>query len=201
MKKYIQPFDYAAQILTAVRSGVLLTAKAEGQVNTMSISWGTMGIQWGKPIFTVFVRGCRHTKSMLDKNPEFTVNIPLEAVDKNIIKVCGTLSGRNVDKFQLLGLTAEEPETVSVPGIRQLPLTLECRVVYKQQQFPECMMDDDLPTHYPENSRNIHDDYHTAYYGEIVIAYIIADSGHQSGKLKIAVHIQIFFTERTDAFH
>jgi flavin reductase (DIM6/NTAB) family NADH-FMN oxidoreductase RutF len=173
MKKKIPPFAYANEILHAIKSGVLLTTKAGDEINTMSISWGTMGIQWGLPIFTVFVRGCRHTSKLLDETGEFTVNIPLEAVDKNIIKVCGTQSGRDVDKFHLLGLETEEPEIISVPGVRQLPLTLECKVVYKQQQYPQCMTDPEPPTHYPENSSDIHADYHTAYYGQIVSAYII----------------------------
>lgn len=173
MKTPVNPFDYANQILGAVKTGVLLTTRAGGKNNTMSISWGTLGIQWNTPIFTVFVRGCRHTKAMLDESMEFTVNIPVEPVDKNIIRVCGTKSGRDTDKFQLLGLTPEEPEVIATPGIRQLPLTLECKVIYKQQQLPDCMTGPEPPTHYPEHSRNIHDDYHTAYYGEIVAAYMI----------------------------
>ena len=173
MKTPIQPFDYADHILKAVRSGVLLTTCAGGKTNTMSISWGTLGIQWGLPLFTVFVRGCRHTKAMLDESMEFTVNIPMEAVDKDIIRLCGTLSGRDTDKFALLGLTPEEPEVISTPGIRQLPLTLECKVLYKQQQIPGCMTAPEPMTHYPEHSDNIHDDFHTAYYGQIVAAYII----------------------------
>lgn len=173
MKTPVNPFDYANQILGAVKTGVLLTTRAGGKNNTMSISWGTLGIQWNTPIFTVFVRGCRHTKAMLDESMEFTVNIPVEPVDKNIIRVCGTKSGRDTDKFQLLGLIPEEPEVIATPGIRQLPLTLECKVIYKQQQLPDCMTGPEPPTHYPEHSRNIHDDYHTAYYGEIVAAYII----------------------------
>ena len=175
MKRKIDPFDYANLILHAVKKGVLLTTKTDQQINTMSISWGTMGIQWGLPIFTVFVRGCRHTSTMLDKNPEFTVNIPLDNADKNIIRYCGTMSGRDVDKLQELGLCAESPEVISVPGIRELPLTLECRVIYKQQQYPECMTGAEPPTHYPENSQDIHADYHTAYYGQIVSAYIIEE--------------------------
>lgn len=174
MKRYIDPFEYAGQITKAVQQGILLTVKADDQVNTMSISWGTIGIQWGKPIFTVFVRGCRHTGPMLDKAGEFTVNIPLTgAADREIIRFCGTRSGRDTDKFRALGLTAETPDLVAAPGIRQLPLTLECRVVYRQQQYPQFMLSSDLPTHYPENSQDIHADYHTAYYAEILSAYIL----------------------------
>lgn len=173
MKEYISPFDYAHVILNAVKKGVLLTTKSGDEVNTMSISWGTMGVEWRKPVFITFVRGCRHTAKLLDASGEFTVNIPLDAIDPQIIAFCGTKSGRDLDKFQALGLTQEQPDVISAPGIRELPLTLECKVIYKQQQLPECMPDSDVRSHYPEDCSNIHDDFHTAYYGEIVSAYII----------------------------
>jgi len=173
MKEKIHPFDYTNQILKALSSGILLTTRTESKTNTMAISWGTLGIQWGLPIFTAYVRGCRLTKSMLDENPEFTVNVPLGALDPAIIQLCGTASGRDVDKFQTLGLNLEAPDVISVPGIRELPLTLECKVVYRQQQVPECYLAPGPRSHYPEISTNIHDDFHTAYYGQIVSAYII----------------------------
>ena len=174
MKRFISPFDYANVITKALKpAGILLTAKADGQLNTMTIGWGTIGVQWGKPIFIAFVRGCRHTKGMLDKNPEFTVNIPLGEIDPKILAFCGTKSGRDTDKFAALGLTPEAPEAISVPGIKELPLTLECRVVYTQQQVPEAFLAEAVRNIYPADSQNIHDDFHTAYYGEIVSAYII----------------------------
>lgn len=175
MKQYINPFDYAQKILTATKSGALLTTKADGVCNTMTIGWGTLGIEWGKNIFVAFVRGSRHTKSLLDKNPEFTVNIPLDTVDKNILKICGTVSGRDTDKITQLGLSLEDPDKISVPGIRQLPLTLECRVLYAQQQEPKCVKADSVFTHYDPNAKDIEAEYHTAYFAEIVSAYIIKD--------------------------
>ena len=105
---------------------------------------------------------------MLDKNGEFTVNIPLGEFDKNILSVCGTRSGRDIDKFAHLGLTKEEPLTVSVPGIAQLPLTLECKVIYKQEQDESAINGENTARYYPGNR-----DYHTAYYGQITAAYII----------------------------
>ena len=174
MKRFVSPFDYAGTIAKALKpDGVLLTAKADTQVNTMTIGWGTLGIQWGKPIFIALVRGCRHTKGMLDKNPEFTVNIPLGEIDPKILSFCGTKSGRDTDKFAALGLHTEDPEVISVPGIRELPLTLECGVVYTQQQVPEAFLSEKFRKIYPADSQNIHDDFHTAFYGEIVSAYII----------------------------
>ncbi len=167
MKRKIDAFAYAHEILTAVDKGILMTTKADGEVDTMTIGWGTMGIQWGKPIFIAYVRESRHTKKLLDKNPEFTINIPLGEYNKNIIGFCGTKSGRDVNKIEALGLHLEEGETVSVPAIRELPLTLECKVIYKQEQIKEAIAQENLTRYYPEG------DFHTAYYGQITDAYIV----------------------------
>lgn len=168
MKRKIQVWDEAGRILDAVGKGVLITAAADGKVNPMTIGWGTLGIEWGKPIFIAFVRESRFTKELLDRNPEFTVNIPYGEYDKNILSVCGTKSGRDMDKVQALGLTLEESETVSVPGIRQLPLTLECKVIYKQEQDESAIDPESHKRYYPGAA-----DYHTAYYGLITAAYVI----------------------------
>ena len=173
MKRKINVWDYAGQILDATGKGVLLTTKADGIVDTMTIGWGTLGIEWGKPLCTVFVRVSRYTKSLLDKNPEFTVNVPLGDYDKNIISVCGTKSGRDMDKIKELGLTLEDPEVISVPGIRQLPLTLECKVIYRQDQDPAAINQENTDRYYPKNEQFPEGDYHTAYYGQILAAYII----------------------------
>ena len=172
MKREIQIWDYAGQILEAPGKGVLLTAKADGKVNTMTIGWGTLGIEWGKPIFTVFVRQSRYTKQLLDQSGEFTVNIPYGEFDKQILSVCGTKSGRDTDKIQALGLTLEEPLTVSAPAIRQLPLTLECKVIYRQDQDPKAIDPECDGRYYAKGTPN-EDDYHTAYYGQITAAYIV----------------------------
>ena len=172
MKKEIQVWDYAGKILEEIGKGALLTVKADGKVNTMTIGWGTLGIEWGKPICTVFVRESRFTKGLLDKNPEFTINVPYGECDKAILGICGTKSGRDMDKIAELGLTLEEGKTVSVPGIRQLPLTLECKVIYKQDQDPDAINEENTKRYYPKNDAG-KGDYHTAYYGQITAAYII----------------------------
>ena len=155
-----------------IQKGCLLTTKADGQVNTMTIGWGTLGIEWKKPICTVFVRESRHTKAMLDKNPEFTVNIPYGEYDKSILGICGTKSGRDMDKIKELGLTLEEPLTVSVPAIRELPLTLECKVIYRQDQDPKAIDPECDARFYGKNTPG-EGDYHTAYYGLITATYIV----------------------------
>lgn len=177
MKKEIEVFDYAGQIIKSVQTGVLLTTKTDEKVNSMTISWGTLGVEWAKPIFTVFVRENRFTKSQLDKNPEFTINIPFGDYDKKILGFCGSKTGHKIDKISELGLTLEDPQKISVPGIKELPLTLECRVIYKQRQDYDAILDDIKISNYPQDvDSSFHGsnkDLHTAYYGEIVSAYII----------------------------
>lgn len=174
MKEYINVWEYASQILEAVSKGVLVTTQADGEVDAMTISWGTLGIEWKKPIFTVFVRQTRHTKSLLDKNPEFTINVPVGDCDKNILAVCGTKSGRDMDKFKTLHLTTVPGDTVSVPGIKELPLTLECKVIYKQDQDLDSLNPPDRAYCYKVGTSD-ETNFHTAYYGEITAAYIIKD--------------------------
>ncbi len=170
MKKQINIFDYAGHICEAMKSGILLTTGDGDCVNTMTIGWGSIGIEWGKPVFTAYVRESRYSRELLDKTGEFTVNIPLGTADKNIIALCGTKSGREVDKVRQLGLTLEAPETVSVPGIRELPLTLECRVLLRNVQDERKLPGQEQQRYYSAINAG---DFHIAYYGEILNAYIL----------------------------
>ena len=171
MKNIVNVFDYAGHICKAMSPGVLLTAKAGDKVNTMTIGWGSIGVEWGKPIFTANVRPSRYTHEMIEATGEFTVNVPMGNV-KSILGFCGTKSGREVDKVAELGLTLEEPMNISVPGIRELPLTLECKVIYKQDQVMSNLRDDLWAKYYDQTDSG---DFHTAYYAEIVGAYLIEE--------------------------
>ena len=177
MKREIQIFEYANEILQTIQSGALLTTKADDKVNSMTISWGTLGIQWATPIFITFVREGRFTRGQLDKNPEFTVNIPYGEFDKKILALCGKKSGRDCDKIKELALTLVDGDCVSVPAIKELPLTLECRVVYKQLQSQESIPAYIKQENYPQDVESSYPyankDFHIAYYGEILKAYVI----------------------------
>ena len=179
MKKTIDAFDYAGDICKAMKRGILLTTKRDGKVNTMTIGWGKIGIEWGKPIFIAYVRESRYTKQMLEGSGEFTINVPYGEVDSKILGFCGTKSGRDTDKVQEMHLTLEDSEIVSAPGIKELPLTLECKIIYKQKQDLNAIPGDLLEHYYPQNVDGAHHgnnrDYHIAYYGEIVNAYLITD--------------------------
>ena len=176
MKKEISVADYASHILKALEKGVLITTKSGEKINTMTVSWGSLGIEWGKPIFTTFVRESRFTREQLDKTMEFTVNIPMEACDKATLAYCGTHSGRAVDKLRERNLTAVPSDCIEAPGIREFPLTLECRVVCRQPQDLAALSPEKM-AYYPPvgdgDSQAETRDFHIAYCGEILKAYIL----------------------------
>ena len=173
MKQQIDAFDYAGHICKAMKKGILLTTRAGDTVNTMTIGWGKIGIEWNKPVFIAYVRETRYTKQLLEESGEFTVNIPYGDFDNSILGYCGTKSGRDTDKIRDLGLTLVDSDLFAVPGIRQLPLTLECRVIYKQKQDLHSMSEAVINRFYPVMDETGFQDYHIAYYGEIINAYLI----------------------------
>ena len=178
-KRKVQVADYADTILKALPKGILLTTKAD-KTDTMVIGWGTIGENWGKQVFAAYIREGRFTKSQLDKNPEFTVNVPVGDFDKRILGICGSKSGRDTDKINEAGLTLVDPETVSVPGIKEFPLTLECRVIYSQKQELSLYPDEIARQFYPQDvdssAVGANKDVHITYFAEILDAYIIEDN-------------------------
>lgn len=177
MRERINPFDYATHILQALKGGILLTTMADNKINTMTIAWGSLGIDWQTPIFTTLVRENRHSRYCLDKNPQFTINVPIDEFDRRILAVAGTKSGRDMDKIGALGLHLVPAEKISVPAIREFPLTLECVVIYRQLQDASAIPEDIRNKYHPQDvdshAPGINRDFHIAYYGAIVAAYVL----------------------------
>ncbi len=124
-KEPVEPFACAEQFARALGSGVLLNTSGE-KFNSMVIGWGNIGVIWGKPTVTVYVRESRYTKPQLDRTGAFTVSVPAGGtLDPEILRVCGGESGRDVDKAALFTLVPAEEN--GVPGVLEAPLTLECR--------------------------------------------------------------------------
>ena len=167
-KRKISITECADKITESLKKGVFLTTKAGDKVNSMVIGWGHIGRIWERPVFITYVRDCRYTYEMLEKNPEFTVNVPMNKPDRNAFMICGTKSGREMDKIAEAGLTLEDPEVITVPGIREFPLTLECRVIYTEKENAS-----KLPEDIREQFYSIETSEHTAFYGEIVAAYVL----------------------------
>ena len=177
MKEKINVTEYAQTIAEGLKKGILLNTNA-GQFDSMVIGWGALGVCWGLPTFTAYVREGRYTKSRLDESGEFTISIPLCDADPVIFKVCGTKSGRDTDKVKEANLTLEDPEVINTPGIKEYPLTLECKVIYVQTQDPMLLEKEIQEKIYPqdvdrETNPFANRDPHTMYIGQIVDAYII----------------------------
>ena len=176
MKEKINVTDYANLITKMLPKGILLNTSGD-KFNSMVIGWGHLGTLWGKPTFHVYVRQGRYTKPQLDKTGEFTISVPLEKIDPAINRILGGQSGYNIDKVKEAGLELEEAEVIGTPGIRQYPLTIECRVLYAQDQelakIPADIRERTYPQDVPGTEPLANRDFHTMYVGEIVDAYII----------------------------
>lgn len=176
MKEKINVTDYANLITKALPKGILLNTNGD-KFNSMVIGWGHLGTLWSRPTFHVYVRQGRYTKGQLDKTLEFTVSVPMEKPDPIINRICGSRSGFRIDKVKKAGLELEEAEVISTPGVRQYPLTIECRVLYAQDQdlsrIPEEIRRTSYPQDIPGTDPMANRDIHTMYVGEIVDAYII----------------------------
>ena len=176
MKELISLSDYAGLIQTALPKGILLNTNGD-KFNAMVIGWGNLGVTWGKPTFVAYVRENRHTKAQIDKTGEFTLSIPLNGPIPSVTKICGGRSGRDIDKAKEAALTLEPPEVNHTPGVREYPLTLECKVLYAQRQDLAGLPDDIRAAMYPQDVDGTHTganrDPHTAYVAEILRAYVI----------------------------
>lgn len=176
-KEKIDLFAYAGEIVRGVHTGALLTTKTDSLTDTMTIGWGTLGVIWHRPVFAAYINQGRYTAKMLEENPEFTVNLPLGDFDKKILGICGSAHGNEVDKFKKAGLTTVPSDIVAPPGIAEMPLTLECKVIYKQLQDLKLCPEDILKKFYPQDVPPTYTMFnrvpHYTIFGEIVNAYLI----------------------------
>ena len=162
----INAFEHAEAILKQLSKGAFLNVAAAGKQNTMTIGWGQLGFQWGLPTFAVMVRASRFTKTLIDKNPVFTVSVPLNPGFQKALGLCGTKSGRDIDKYAAATLETAPAQIVSAPIIKGAGLHIECEIVEVKPMNP-ASFDKELTNHwYADN------DWHTYYVGKIVAAYV-----------------------------
>ncbi len=173
MREKIDAFDYVEHIVKTLPKGILLNTAGE-KFNSMVIGWGHLGVIWGLPTFTVYVRQSRYTKPQLDRTCEFSLSVPLgegAVLSPEIMRVFGSQSGRDVNKADFV--TLAEGASIRTPAIREYPLTLECRVLYRQDQALDAIPEAIRQRYYARGGDE--GDFHTAYIGQIVDAYIIKD--------------------------
>ena len=118
---------------------MLVTAGTKEKFNTMTASWGGIGWLWNKPVAFVFIRPERYTYEFVEENDHLTLSF-LGEENKKIHAVCGSKSGRNIDKVKETGLKPVFTEKGNVL-FEQARLSLECKKLYADAIKPECFLD------------------------------------------------------------
>jgi flavin reductase (DIM6/NTAB) family NADH-FMN oxidoreductase RutF len=138
---------------------MLVTAGKPDNYNMMTAAWGCAGILWKKPVAIAFIRPQRHTYSYMEEQASFTLNF-FDDKHKDLLTLCGTKSGRDIDKMNIAGL-----ETIQTPSgnvvFQQARMALECVKIYYDDIKPEFFQTFEIEKVYPEK------DYHRFYIGEI----------------------------------
>jgi len=137
---------------------MLVTSGNVNSFNTMTASWGGMGILWNKPVSYIFIRPTRHTYGFIEKNDTYTLSFFSEKYRK-ALTLCGTKSGRDIDKAKEAGITPEETENGTV-YFKEARLVFECRKLYFHDIDPSHFLDGSIQKMYDN-------DYHRMYVGEI----------------------------------
>ena len=142
------------------RDWMLITAGTAERCNTMTASWGGLGVLWGGPAATIYVRPQRYTKEFLDREEYFTLSF-FGQEHRQALSLCGSKSGREVDKVKECGFTVQTARC-GAPYFEQARLVLVCRKRYVQDMDPAAIPQDVQEKWYPQQ------DYHTIYVGQIV---------------------------------
>ena len=112
------------------RPVVLITSVGKnGKPNIMSATWVTP-VSKNPPLIIICVGESRYSHKLIEETGAFVVNIPTKDLLEQV-ELCGSESGRYLDKFEASGLTAKPAKTVKPPIIEECIGHLECRVVNK----------------------------------------------------------------------
>lgn len=165
---------YPNEILNRMRrEGVLCTVVDEASNhNIITLGWGQIGpFYHGHPVFAIAVTPQRHSWIFLEKVPEFVIAVPDDSL-RRAVDLCGTLSGRDADKFKASGLTPVESSYVKAPSVLECPINIECRV-YAKVSPPHFLLT-------PEHRKAPVEYQHTIYFAEVLGTFgWEADCGHR----------------------
>ncbi len=142
----------------------LVTAGNKDSFNTMTASWGGMGILWNRPIAICFIRPQRYTHKFTESSDYFTLSF-FEEKYRDILNFCGSVSGKDCDKIKETGLIPLTSSKGNI-GFRQARLIFECRKLYSDNlKADHFIVKEVIKRHYPGN------DFHRFYIGEIEACY------------------------------
>lgn len=159
--KVIKPEEIERSAFELInKDWMLLTSGDAESYNTMTVSWGGLGVIWHKPAATIYVRPQRYTYEFMEKNEYFTLSVYPDAM-RDKLTICGKKSGRDIDKAKECGFTAAQSSCGSV-YFEEAELVLVCKKKFHSDFTPANFDDASLEEFYPNH------DYHRMYIGEIV---------------------------------
>jgi flavin reductase (DIM6/NTAB) family NADH-FMN oxidoreductase RutF len=113
-------------MLNPVPIVMVTCADAEGKPNIITVGWaGTVNSD--PPMLSISVRKERYSYNLIKDKGQFAVNLATQKL-AFATDLCGVKSGRDVNKFELTGLTPEKASVIDVPIIKECPVALECIV-------------------------------------------------------------------------
>lgn len=161
-KKEIQIKDFSCNPFEEIgKNWMLITSEKDGQVNTMTASWGGMGVIWSKNVVYVFIRKSRYTKEFVDASGKFSLTFLDPEKYRKEQAYLGKVSGRDEDKIAKSGLTVEN--THGVPYFKEGKMVILCKCLSCHNLAPEGFLDDTIDSQCYANG-----DYHDMYVGEIL---------------------------------
>ncbi|MCR4890135.1 MAG: flavin reductase [Ruminococcus sp.] len=144
---------------------MLLTGGNMQDFNTMTASWGQLGVLWNKNVLTCYVRPNRHTFSFIENSESFTASFYGEEF-RNALSFCGSHSGRDCDKVKETGLTPAEFD--GCVAFEEADMVVVCRKLYSYDfEGKGFLTDDGLNEQFFGK-----DPYHRAYISEITAIYV-----------------------------
>ncbi len=169
----VSPMVYSEDTYRVLgRCGCLLVSGNIGKANVMTIGGALIGRMWGKYFFLVAIRPSKYTHRFIEETGEFTVNVPKRGMEETV-KYCGSVSGREHDKFRERKLTLAQGKKINAPIISDCVIHYECKVAYKTEVNPKDLQKDIAASRYPSG------DYSTLYFGEILATYVDEDAREQ----------------------
>lgn len=138
---------------------MLITAGDEQKANTMTASWGGLGVMWGKNVVYIVVRKTRYTKEFIDKNDTFSLTFLPEEY-RSALNYLGTVSGRDEDKISKAGLHPDYAD--NTPFFSEGNLVLICRKLSASPITPDQFIDNTIEEKWYKDGN-----FHTLYIGEI----------------------------------
>lgn len=140
-----------------------LTAEKDGRVNAMTISWGGLGVMWGKNVATIYVRDSRYTKEFIDGSEFFSVSF-LDENYRAAMKFLGTVSGRDEDKIEEARLHVDH--SLNVPFIDEANLVFICHKMSATRLTPDMFLDQTIREKWYAGKDE--GNMHTMYIGEVI---------------------------------